>query len=112
MDPPNRPMLLPNGALTLAKESGYRAVRITNLKIPEGSPSHQSARLVATKMTEAGLRAEVANLVIGPGLDGPRDRSSSLLAAVEVDESADRQVKEAVAMQPTVTCLLGWICSC
>merc|ERR1711965_27633 len=52
-------------------------------------------------MTEAGLRAEVANLVIGPGLDGPRDRSSSLLAAVEVDESADRQVKEAVAMQPT-----------
>jgi len=94
-------MLLPSGALTLAKESGYRAVRITNLKIPEGSPSHQSARLVATKMTEAGLRAEVANLVIGPGLDGPRDRSSSLLAAVMVDESADRQVKEAVDMQPT-----------
>ena len=79
MDSPNRPMLLPSGALTLAKESGYRAVRITNLKLPdmlpEGSPSHQSARLVATKMTEAGLRAEVANLVIGPGLDGPRDRS-------------------------------------
>ena len=26
-------MLLPSGALTLAKESGYRAVRITNLKL-------------------------------------------------------------------------------
>ena len=101
MDPPNRPLLLPSGALTLAKESGYRAVRITNLKLPEGSPSHQSARLVATKMAEAGLRAEVGNLVIGPGLDGPRDRSSSMLAAVMIDESADRQIKEAVEMQPT-----------
>ena len=95
-------MLLPNGALTLAKESGYRAVRITNLKLPEGSPSHQSARLVATKMTEAGLRVEVGNLVIGPGLDGPRDRSSSMMAAVMIDESAERQIKEAVDLQPVV----------
>ena len=85
-------MVLPNGSLTLAKESGYRAVRITNLKIPEGSPSHQSARLVATKMTEAGLRAEVANLVIGPGLDGPRDRSSSLLTGFVRDSEKGRPI--------------------
>ncbi len=31
-------MLLPSGALTLAKESGYRAVRITNLNSKRHSP--------------------------------------------------------------------------
>ena len=101
MEPPKPTLLLPNAALTKAKEAGYRAVRITDLKISDGTSTNRSARLIGTKMAEAGLRIEDGHSVIGPGLAGSRDRSATMIAVVAVEEAADRQVKQAADMQPT-----------
>ena len=101
MEPPKPTLLLPNAALTKAKEAGHRAVRITDLKISDGTSTNRSARLIGTKMAEAGLRIEDGHSVIGPGLAGSRDRSATMIAVVAVEEAADRQVKQAADMQPT-----------
>ena len=101
MEPPKPTLLLPNAALTKAKEAGHRAVRITDLKISDGTSTNRSARLIGTKMAEAGLRIEDGHSVIGPGLAGSRDRSATMIAVVAVEEAADRQVKQAADLQPT-----------
>ena len=101
MEPPKPTLLLPNAALTKAKEAGHRAVRITDLKISDGTSTNRSARLIGTKMAEAGLRIEDGHSVIGPGLAGSRDRSATMIAVVAVEEAVDRQVKQAADMQPT-----------